>query len=185
MKKTEKGQIVEILATSPLYQKELPFFDHKHDELTWKIQQRRYSLFDGFLVGEHQGLDNFSLGQRKGLNIGGKQQPLYVIGIDRKENRLFVGQGDTHPGLFQSTFQFSENDFQYQSDSLQQYSLLEQGCEIEISSPFQEEMIQAKLYKFGIELFLEYFTPILIRIENYPIQIYYQQQLFANLIRTI
>lgn len=59
---------------------------------------------DGEAIGEHQGLMYHTLGQRKGLGIGGKQgasdQPWYTVDKDLKRNVLVVAQGATHPRLF-------------------------------------------------------------------------------------
>ncbi len=51
-------------------------------------------------VGKHQGAHFFTVGQRKGLNVGGKVEPLFVISTDVKSNRIYVGQGQSHPGLY-------------------------------------------------------------------------------------
>ncbi len=59
-----------------------------------------YEKGDGSWVGKHQGAHFFTIGQRKGLNVGGKVEPLFVISTDVKTNRIYVGQGQTHPGLF-------------------------------------------------------------------------------------
>ena len=40
------------------------------------------------------------MGQRKGLNVGGKTEPLFVIATDVRSNRIYVGQGQSHPGLY-------------------------------------------------------------------------------------
>jgi tRNA-uridine 2-sulfurtransferase len=55
---------------------------------------------DGAWVGKHQGAHFFTVGQRKGLNVGGKVEPLFVISTDVKNNRIYVGQGQSHPGLY-------------------------------------------------------------------------------------
>ena len=60
----------------------------------------KYSKEDGSWVGKHQGAHFFTIGQRKGLNVGGKAEPLFVISTDVKNNRIYVGQGQSHPGLF-------------------------------------------------------------------------------------
>ena len=51
---------------------------------------------DGTLLGEHEGIAGYTIGQRKGLRLGGLSQPLYVVGIDAARNRLVVG---THEEL--------------------------------------------------------------------------------------
>jgi tRNA-specific 2-thiouridylase len=59
-----------------------------------------YAKEDGTWVGRHQGAHFFTVGQRKGLNVGGKKEPLFVIATDVKNNRIYVGQGQKHPGLY-------------------------------------------------------------------------------------
>ena len=106
----QKGQIVEILPTSPIYSSDLSSSLSTETDFLSASQKRQYSLFDGILVGEHDGWCNFRLGQRKGINVGGKKKPLYVIGINKKENRVFVGEGIDHPGLLTKVIEIKKND---------------------------------------------------------------------------
>ena len=46
---------------------------------------------DSRVVGKHNGIINFTIGQRRGLNIGGTPEPLYVIKLDAAKNRVYVG----------------------------------------------------------------------------------------------
>jgi len=55
---------------------------------------------DHKVVGEHRGIAFYTLGQRKGLNIGGSGAPWFVVDKDRRQNVLFVAQGKDHPSLF-------------------------------------------------------------------------------------
>jgi tRNA-specific 2-thiouridylase len=54
---------------------------------------------EGVLAGTHNGAHFYTIGQRKGLNIGGKAEPMFVISTDTVRNNLFVGMGHDHPGL--------------------------------------------------------------------------------------
>lgn len=56
----------------------------------------------GSVVGQHDGAHFFTVGQRKGLHVGGKPEPLFVIGTCVHTNTVFVGQGDAHPGLYRT-----------------------------------------------------------------------------------
>lgn len=59
-------------------------------------------IFDesfGKVVGQHQGVQFYTIGQRKGLNLGGFSKPLYVLHIDNTNNVIYVGQGEDHPLL--------------------------------------------------------------------------------------
>jgi tRNA-specific 2-thiouridylase len=59
---------------------------------------------DSNIIGEHDGVNFYTIGQRKGLNIGGSKkgngQPWFVVEKDIKNNELIVGQGHQHPMLF-------------------------------------------------------------------------------------
>ena len=59
-----------------------------------------YDKGDGTWEGKHQGAHFFTVGQRKGLQVGGKAEPLFVIATDVGNNRIYVGQGQSHPGLY-------------------------------------------------------------------------------------
>ena len=86
---TKKGDIIEINKTSALYQVEK------------KIgSEMNYNKLDGLKIGTHHGAHAFTIGQRKGITIGGRKEPLFVIGTNVKENIVFVGMGKNHPGLF-------------------------------------------------------------------------------------
>jgi len=57
----------------------------------------------GKIVGKHQGACFYTIGQRKGLCIGGPGEPWFVVGKDVERNIVFVEQGDAHPSLYQSS----------------------------------------------------------------------------------
>lgn len=54
----------------------------------------------GLVIGKHQGAHFYTIGQRKGLNIGGKEEPLFILATDVINNIIYVGQGQDHPLLF-------------------------------------------------------------------------------------
>ncbi len=61
-----------------------------------------YNPQAGKKVGTHQGAHFYTIGQRKGLNVGGTPEPLFVLAIDVDKNIVYVGQGQDHPGLYRS-----------------------------------------------------------------------------------
>ena len=86
------GDIIEV-------RDNLKEFEYKNDsllELTKPFDLRRDM---GDVVGQHNGAHYYTIGQRKGLHVGGKPLPLFVIGTDTKENVVYVGQGDHHKAL--------------------------------------------------------------------------------------
>jgi tRNA-uridine 2-sulfurtransferase len=68
---------------------------------------------DGRVVGKHQGAHFFTIGQRKGLNVGGTPEPLFVLSIDVNENIVYVGQGQEHPGLYRMGLFIDEADIHW------------------------------------------------------------------------
>jgi tRNA-specific 2-thiouridylase len=59
-----------------------------------------YNKHDGKIMGTHKGAHFYTIGQRKGLNVGGTTEPLYVIATDVDKNIVYVGRGKEHRGLF-------------------------------------------------------------------------------------
>ncbi len=56
----------------------------------------------GKIVGRHDGAQFYTIGQRKGLNIGGHKDSVFVIETDIPQNIIYVGEGHTHKGLSRS-----------------------------------------------------------------------------------
>ena len=94
--KPKKGDIIEINATSPLYTEYIP--------LGGSIE---YKPKDGQKIGTHNGAHLFTIGQRKGVSIGGKKEPVFVIATNTKHNIIYVGMGKEHPGLFKENLKIA------------------------------------------------------------------------------
>ena len=75
-----------------------------------------YNKSDGELVGNHDGAHYFTIGQRKGISIGGRKNPLYVLSTDVIENIVYVGEGSDHPGLFRSGLKVSKKKIHFIND---------------------------------------------------------------------
>ena len=70
----------------------------------------RWDLGDSVEVGTHPGAHFFTIGQRRGLHVGGHVDPLFVIGKDMERNALFVGESDGHPGLWRQGLSMDANE---------------------------------------------------------------------------
>jgi tRNA-specific 2-thiouridylase len=92
----KQGDVIEIPRRFSGY------LDYKKNttDLTILTQAFQYQPDDGIITGKHRGAHFFTIGQRKGLNVGGKKEPLFVIAIDTKKNIVYTGQGKDHPGLY-------------------------------------------------------------------------------------
>lgn len=73
-------------------------------------QPTHWNPEDGVCVGQHNGAHFFTVGQRRGIQVGGKPEPLFVIEKDVERNVLFVGQGEDHPGLLRSALRIHTNE---------------------------------------------------------------------------
>ena len=91
----KQGNIHEILPTWRGYGKEVA-----DDDLHALAEPFRYTVRDGKKIGTHNGAHFYTIGQRKGLGIGGRKESLFIIATDVKENVIYVGEGDSHPGLY-------------------------------------------------------------------------------------
>jgi len=72
-----------------------------------------YELTDGKEVTTHQGAHYYTIGQRKGLHIGGRPEPSFVIGIDTIHNIVYSGQNEQHPGLNRWALKLDENSISW------------------------------------------------------------------------
>ncbi|MFM7431705.1 MAG: tRNA 2-thiouridine(34) synthase MnmA [Flammeovirgaceae bacterium] len=95
----KKGKVIEVPANVATFSN--GWADDDLENLT-KPYALQPSL--GEVVGEHNGAHFFTIGQRRGLNIGGYEKPLFVIGTDTNKNVIYTGSGDDHPGLYRKGF---------------------------------------------------------------------------------
>jgi len=98
----KKGDIIEIPADALSENRHagLPVDDLTGKELKYLVSPHFFDPSMGKRAGTHNGAHYFTIGQRKGINIGGYREPLFVIGIDAEQNILYVGEGQSHPGLY-------------------------------------------------------------------------------------
>ena len=101
--KPKVGTVVEIKEDAPVFSNALAKEDLAEADISNMLadisEPFHYHLEDGKKIGEHKGAHYFTIGQRKGLDIGGTPLPLFVIDTDVKENIIYTGQGENHPGL--------------------------------------------------------------------------------------
>ena len=91
----KQGNIHEILPSWRGYA-----MQPTEDDLEALAEPKHYTVRDGKKIGTHNGAHFYTIGQRKGLGIGGRKESLFIIATDVKENVIFFGEGDSHPGLY-------------------------------------------------------------------------------------
>ncbi|MCO5249021.1 MAG: tRNA 2-thiouridine(34) synthase MnmA [Chitinophagales bacterium] len=73
----------------------------------------------GKVIGQHKGAQFYTIGQRKGLGIGGYDEPLLIIGIDTQKNVVYVGKGEAHRGLNRPALFIKNEDIHWIRNDLQ------------------------------------------------------------------
>ena len=105
-----KGNVIEIPAAFMTKKKNFEPTEENYKKMCFQFP---YKPWNGEVIGEHQGAHFYTVGQRKGLNIGGHKEPLFVIGTDVKRNIIYVGEGAEHPGLFRKGLFVANEDMHW------------------------------------------------------------------------
>ena len=105
----KEGVIIEIDKSYYANLDQPTKFTTEKERLEYLSKSVTYHSNDGKVVGRHMGAHYFTVGQRKGLGVGGMLEPLYVIATNVEENIIYVGQGNDHPGLYKKAL-FVAND---------------------------------------------------------------------------
>ena len=97
----------------------------------------------GTVVGSHPGAHFFTVGQRKGLLVGGKPLPLFVLATDVAENIVYVGQGEDHPGLYRRCVWMMPGEVHWVRPDL----ALQPGESLEVSARirYRQALVPARL----------------------------------------
>ena len=91
----KKGEVIELPSDSNAFSNGFAENDLLNISQPYQLRPEL-----GEIIGEHNGAHYYTIGQRRGLNIGGHEKPLFVIGTDIVKNIIYTGSGDDHPGLY-------------------------------------------------------------------------------------
>lgn len=147
--KPKAGKIIEIPANHPMYDK-----DWTGTDVEELAKPYSYVPEDGKIVGEHQGAHYFTIGQRKGLGVGGTSLPLFVIATDTVKNVIYVGLGENHPGLLRNTLKVELEDEHW----VNQQAAIQTGkrfsCQARIR--YRQPLMNCELIKTAEGLFVKF-----------------------------
>jgi tRNA-specific 2-thiouridylase len=101
----KKGKVIEIPEDSPAFAN-----GYSDDDLVGVTTPYALTPELGDVVGDHTGAHFYTIGQRRGLNIGGFEKPLFVIGTDTTTNVIYAGMGESHPGLYRRGLFIPQSD---------------------------------------------------------------------------
>ena len=155
----KKGDIIQIPSTWQGYQdkESSKLFECYEDELKYYAEKYHYSPTDGKVVGQHDGAHFFTIGQRKGLHVGGTVEPLFVIDTDTEKNIIYVGEGHAHPGLFRRTLFVKKEDIHWIRTDLA--LSLHQSMEAMVRIRYRQPLQKTTLYLNDSGLYIDFRTP--------------------------
>ena len=151
--KKKKGNVIEIPGDSKLYNKKIKFVN-ENDRLLSLTEDIDYSLKDGKIIGKHNGAYYYTLGQRKGLAIGGYKDPLFVISTNTQTNEIFVGEGKNHPGLIKKALKVKFSDVNWLNDDYNFENLGDLKLTARIR--YRQKLQKISVYKHLDYLFVEF-----------------------------
>jgi tRNA-specific 2-thiouridylase len=143
------GRIVQVPESHLMYQTER---EETPEGLAVKYS---YTPTDGVVVGTHDGAHFFTVGQRKGLAVGGTKEPLFVLATDVEQNIIYVGEGKSHPGLLRSALWISQEDIHWVRPDLMSHESIQVLARIRYRQP----LAKATLHRTSTGLYLVFDQP--------------------------
>ena len=149
--KAKTGPIIEIPENLPQFQayNSIPLNAANVIELSTPFT---YNSTMGEVVGKHQGAQFYTIGQRKGLNIGGKPLPSFIIGLDTNENNIYTGQAEVHPGLNRYALKVESNSINWLINNDLISNNTELRCQVRIR--YRQALQEARLITLKGELYI-------------------------------
>nr|WP_297306133.1 tRNA 2-thiouridine(34) synthase MnmA [uncultured Flavobacterium sp.] len=155
--KPKAGLIYEISKDNPVFNKQEKAYDSLEEQLIAESTSINFVPEMGKKVGNHNGAHYYTIGQRKGLNVGGTVEPLFIIGTDVVENAIYTGQGSQHPGLFRKSLFVKPEEIHFIREDL----ALKNGESIEVTARirYRQPLQKATLYKFESGMYVQFDEP--------------------------
>ena len=155
--KAKEGEIVEIFSDFAEYHKEKPEFSSKLEELEYLSAKIHYKKSDGKVIGKHQGAQFYTIGQSKGLGIGGHKESCFLISRDMENNLVYVGEGRNFPGLFRKALKIDNSEVHWIREDLRLKN--RESMEVMARIRYRQPLEKATLYQFEEGFFIEFENP--------------------------
>ena len=154
----KKGKVIKIDSESLKQEIDLNEVKSKEKELELLSAPFSFSPDDGEDIGEHNGAYYYTVGQRKGLNIGGFSEPLFVLETDVSKNIIYVGMGESHPALFKRALFVSSNEIHWIREDLKINE--NQTMNIIFRIRYRQPLQSGTIYRFKKGLYILFDKPI-------------------------
>lgn len=148
----KKGLIYEIPKTETSFLSDVNENSVTEEDLMQLALPYSFSPSVGKVVGQHNGAHYYTIGQRKGLNVGGTQEPLFILATDVIENTIYTGQGHDHKGLMRKVLKVATDEIHWVRDDLQ----LENGQALNVMARirYRQPLQEAVLYQYPSGLYV-------------------------------
>ena len=154
----KKGKVIKVDYNFISYDKEESDFESNKSYLEFLCSPKNFSETDGEFIGYHNGAFFYTVGQRKGLDIGGFKDPLFVLTKDIDKNILFVGMGSDHPALFKKALFISKKDIHWVRNDLAIQP--NQSMEVYFRVRYRQPLEKGKIFMYSNGLFILFDRPI-------------------------
>lgn len=153
----KEGEIVEIFNDFAEFHKETPTFNSKLEELEYLSAKINYKKEDGKVIGKHQGAQFFTIGQSKGLGIGGHKESCFIIQRAMENNIIFVGEGKNFPGLFRKALKIENAELHWVREDLR----MKNGESMEVMARirYRQTLEKATIHQFEKGFYMEFKNP--------------------------
>ena len=151
--KKKKGNVIEISSKSTIYNKE-NIFKNDYERLISMTKKIKYSADMGKIIGEHNGAHYFTIGQRKGLAIGGYNKPLFIIETNTKTNEIYVGESKDHPGLLKKVLKTKLSDINWVNDNFNYNN--SKDLKLKARIRYRQKLQDISIYKYNNFLYVEF-----------------------------
>jgi len=175
---SKEGDIVEIFKDFHKYHEDSPKFENKLEELKYLSDKITYKKEDGKVIGKHQGAQFYTIGQSKGLGIGGHKESCFLISRDVEQNLVFVGEGKDFPGLYRKALRINNDEVHWIREDLR----LKNGESMEVMARirYRQPLEKAILYQFEEGFFIEFENPQSAIAEGQFAAWYYGDELLGS-----
>ena len=153
----KEGLIFEVDANEEIYDTKQYNQNSQEENLIEESTPIAYNPTMGKVVGKHQGAHYYTIGQRKGLNIGGTKEALFVIATDVETNTIYTGQGNRHPGLFRKALFITQSEVHW----IRQDLALTNGQTLRVMARirYRQELQAATLYQYNQGMYVSFDEP--------------------------
>ena len=154
----KKGKVIKIDSESVKQEIDLNEVKSKEKQLELLSSPFSFSSDYGEEIGEHHGAYYYTVGQRKGLNIGGFSEPLFVLETDVSKNIIYVGMGESHPALYKKALFVKSNEIHWIREDLKINE--NETMNVEFRIRYRQPLQSGTIYRFKKGLYILFDKPI-------------------------